>query len=141
MTRFISIILSFIFLLLSIIHVYWALGGRKGKENAIPTKDNNTKVFSPGIFSTLIAALGLCAFGVFILIKVKLLNIPIPLLLDKYGLWIIAIIFLLRAIGNFKYVGFFKKIRHTKFGEYDTKYYSPLSLVISILAFFLELNT
>ena len=141
MTRFISIILSFIFLLLSIIHVYWALGGTKGKDIAIPTKDNNTKVFSPGILSTLIVALGLSGFALFILIKVKRLNLPIPFLIDKYGLWIIATIFFLRAIGNFKYVGFFKKIRHTKFGEYDTKYYSPSSLIISVMAIFLELNT
>ncbi len=141
MTRFISIILSFIFLLLSIIHAYWSLGGRKGKDIAIPTKNNNTKIFSPGILSTLIVALGLFGFAVFILIKIKFLNIPIPHLINKYGLWIIATIFFLRAIGNFKYVGFFKKVKHTKFGRYDTKYYSPLSLVISIMAIFLELNT
>jgi hypothetical protein len=47
----------------------------------------------------------------------------------------IAIIFLIRAIGDFRYVGFLKKIKNTKFAKKDTKYYSPLCSLISVLAF------
>jgi hypothetical protein len=45
----------------------------------------------------------------------------------------------LRAIGDFNYVGFFKKIKHTKFGKNDTKYFSPLCLTIGVLTIILEL--
>jgi hypothetical protein len=140
MTSLISIILFLIFLSLSSIHIYWSFGGQWGKDAALPTKDNNIKVMSPGFLSTVVVALGLLVFGIFILIEAKILNFPIPLLFHKYGLWIIATIFLIRAIGEFKFVGFFKKIKHTKFGQNDTNYYSPLCLAIGILTIILELN-
>ena len=57
-----------------------------------------------------------------------------------YGLWIIASVFILRAIGEFNYVGFLKKIKHTKFGQNDTKLYSPLCLTIGILIIIIALN-
>ena len=51
----------------------------------------------------------------------------------RFGGWVIPIIFLLRAIGEFKYVGIFKRVKKTKFGRFDTKLFSPLCLIISIL--------
>lgn len=138
MVSLISILLFLIFLFLSSLHIYWCAGGKWGREGALPAKGNNIKVISPGPLSTLIVALGLMGFGIFILIKAKILNISIPPSLNKYGLWIIAVIFAARAIGEFKYVGFFKKIKHTKFGQNDTKYYSPVCLAIGILAIILQ---
>lgn len=129
-----------VFLFLSSIHIYWGLGGKWSKDAAIPTKANNKKVFIPGAFSTFIVALGLLSFGLFILVKAEVLNFQIPLWLDKFGLWIIASIFIIRAIGEFNYVGFFKKIKQTQFGRNDTKYYSPLCLIIGILTIIIELN-
>ena len=140
MTTIFALLLFLIFLLLSSIHFYWALGGRWGSEAIIPVKDGNVKAMMPGLLPTLIVAFGLLAFGFFILIKSGLINISLPLWLEKSGLWIIAGIFILRAIGEFKYVGFFKKIKLTKFGQNDTKYYSPLCLLIGILAIFIELG-
>jgi hypothetical protein len=140
MTTIFAIILFLIFLLLSSIHFHWGLGGRWGSEAVIPVKDNTEKVMMPGPLPTFIVAFGLLGFGLFILIKSRLINLNLPLWLEKYGLWVIAGIFILRAIGEFKYVGFFKKIKHTKFGQNDTKYYSPLCLLIGTLTIFIELN-
>jgi hypothetical protein len=140
MTTIFAIILFLIFLFLSSIHFYWGLGGRWGSEGVIPVKANNPKVIMPGPLPTFIVALGLFGFGLFILIKSGLINLDLPLWLEKSGLWIIAGIFILRAIGEFKYVGFFKKIKQTNFGQNDTKYYSPLCLLIGILTIFIELN-
>jgi len=39
----------------------------------------------------------------------------------------------LRAIGEFKYLGFFKKIKNTEFAIADSKLFSPLSLAIGFL--------
>ena len=139
MTSLLSIFLFLIFLFLSAIHFYWAFGGRWAKDAGIPTNESNSKVISPGSLSTVIIALGLLGFGVFVLAEGKILSIPIPTPVNKYGLWIIATIFLVRAIGEFRYVGFFKKIKHTRFGRNDTNYYSPLCLVIGILTIILEL--
>lgn len=140
MTTIIAIILFLIFLFISSIHFYWAFGGNWGSDVVLPTKDdNNTKVLNPSILPTLIVALGLLGFGLLILVMSGLIAVDIPQWLSNYGLWIIASIFTLRAIGDFKYVGFFKKIKLTKFGENDTKYYSPLCLTIAILSIILEL--
>ncbi|RZK64111.1 MAG: DUF3995 domain-containing protein, partial [Pedobacter sp.] len=65
----------------------------------------------------------------------------LPIWLDRYGLWLIAGIFLLRSIGDFNYVGFFKKVKHTPFGKNDTMYYSPLSFGIGVLTLVMALST
>jgi glucan phosphoethanolaminetransferase (alkaline phosphatase superfamily) len=140
MTTLISIVLIIIFAFLSAIHFYWLIGGRRSGQAVIPTKDNTTMPKMPGVIPTLIVAFGLLAIGLFISYKAGFFYIPIPTFLDKYGLWVIAGIFILRAIGEFNYVGFFKKIKHTKFGRNDTKYYSPLCLIIGILIIIVAIN-
>jgi hypothetical protein len=50
-------------------------------------------------------------------------------------------LFILRAIGDFKYLGFFKKIKNTKFGQNDTKYFAPLCLIIGILTLLVAVLT
>ncbi len=57
----------------------------------------------------------------------------------KYGSWIIPIIFILRSVGDFKYVGFFKKVKQTTFGKLDTKIYSPLSAFIGTVGVLIEI--
>ncbi len=42
------------------------------------------------------------------------------------------LLFLMRAVGDFNAVGFFKKIRSTAFAAYDTKYFSPLCVYLSV---------
>ena len=127
-------LLLIIFLFLSGIHFYWAFGGTWGSQSVIPTKDDSTPPKYPGIIPTLIVAFGLLGFGFLPLIITDTIHFQLPGWLEKSGLWIIAGIFGLRAIGEFNYVGFFKKHRHTKFGKNDTKYYSPLCLIISLMA-------
>lgn len=44
----------------------------------------------------------------------------------------LAVVLFLRAIGDFRLVGFFKQIRDTRFARLDTILYSPLCLVMAI---------
>jgi hypothetical protein len=44
----------------------------------------------------------------------------------------LAAICLLRAIGEFRYVGFFKRVRGTAFAWWDTRLYSPLCLIVGL---------
>ncbi|WP_307347298.1 DUF3995 domain-containing protein [Metabacillus malikii] len=46
---------------------------------------------------------------------------------------IITFIFFLRAIGDFKYLGFTKKIKNTNFSKYDTALYTPLCLYLGLI--------
>jgi Protein of unknown function (DUF3995) len=132
--------LILIFLILSAIHIYWAFGGKWASEAVVPTVESNETLFKPGVFATLIVAFGLLGFGAIVFLNIaKFDTIEIVSIFSKkYGLWIIAFIFLVRAIGDFKYVGFFKKLTNTKFGQLDTKLYSPLCLLITILTLLLQ---
>lgn len=143
MITLISILLIAIFLFLSGIHIYWAFGGTWGSEAVIPTNSNKVKVMAPGLIATLIVAFGLLGFGVVVLLNIIDTEYKMPgwlYSINKFGLWAIASIFSLRAVGDFKYVGFLKKIRNTPFGKNDTKYYSPLCFVIGVLAIILILK-
>ncbi|MBK9737641.1 MAG: DUF3995 domain-containing protein [Saprospiraceae bacterium] len=137
----ISIILCFVFIFLASFHFYWAFGGKKGTENVIPVDTNNVKIINPSIISTLFVGIILLLFAFINIIKTKIINIELPEVIENYCLWFIAILFLLRAIGEFNYIGFFKKIKTTKFGIMDTKVYSPLCLFIGISEILIELTS
>jgi Protein of unknown function (DUF3995) len=134
----IAITLFTIFLFLSCIHFYWAFGGHWGVDSVLPAKSNNEKIMQPGLFATIMVALVLLTFALFILIKAGLLQTTLPTWLQQYGLYILASLFIIRAIGDFKYVGFTKKLKGTKFALMDTKWYSPLCLGIGILLILLQ---
>ncbi len=67
--------------------------------------------------------------------KIGWLPVLLPNWVDQYGLLLVGGIFFLRVIGDFRYVGYFKRITDTAFAKMDTALYIPLCLVISIGAF------
>jgi hypothetical protein len=136
-----SIILFTVFTILGGFHFYWFLGGIWGIEKVIPSKDNVAIVLTIPKFATLIVGLVLVLFGLMYLIKSGLINVSIPIWLTNYGYWVVPSIFILRAIGEFNYVGFFKKIINTKFAKADSKLFSPLCLVIGIIGILIQLMT
>ncbi len=134
-----TLLLTVIFLLLALIHLYWVIGGTFGFAESLPTKEDEASVLNPKKGEIAAVAIGLILFGLFYLLKSGLTNFDLPnWIMINLG-WIISAIFLIRAIGDFKYVGFFKKIRNTKFGRLDTKYFSPLCLGISIIGVLIEI--
>jgi protein-S-isoprenylcysteine O-methyltransferase Ste14 len=132
-----TILLGFI----AAIHFYWALGGKWGVEAAIPTTKEEATAFRPGSLATSVVASGLLVMALFHLVKVNLIDLSLPVWIDNFALKIIAFIFLARAIGEFRYVGFFKKIRNTKFARLDTRVYSPLCLLLSMNALLTALQS
>lgn len=128
-----SIILFIIFIALGGIHFYWIFGGKWGLKNALPTNENGKGVLKPSMFATAIVGTGLAVFGTFYLFTSGLINVQMPSWVLTYGGWIVPAIFILRAIGDFKYVGFFKRIKQTDFGKMDSKLFSPLCLAIGII--------
>jgi hypothetical protein len=136
---FISIILSLIFIILSLIHFNWVLGGTWGFDNSLPTNEQGERVLHPKKYDSAIVGLGLASFGIFYLLKSQIIEFPIYTWITTYGGWIIPSVFLLRALGEFKYLGFFKKIQNTEFGKMDTKFYSPLCLLLGILGIIAEI--
>lgn len=141
MTILIGFILFVIFLSLSLIHFYWGLGGKWGINDSVPRNKNDEAIMKPRMFDCFLIALGLLIFGVFILIKIQLFLLSLPHVVRYWGLPLIGAIFILRAVGEFKYVGFFKRIKSSNFAQLDTKYYSPLCLFIGIMIIILQLLT
>jgi hypothetical protein len=125
-------VVSIIFTFLSLVHFYWALSGDAMINYAIP-EVNDEKVFKPSRMMTSAVALGLLSFAFVILGHIGVFELSILRPIFKYGSWLIACIFFARAIGDFNLVGFFKKVKGTKFAVWDNRVYSPLCLIIAIL--------
>jgi hypothetical protein len=121
------VILAAILTVLALIHVYWASGGKWGASKAIPKLDGGKPPFVPGPAATFsVAALLLFAA-----------SISAGLALTEYRRWLMyamGAVFALRAVGEFRYIGFFKTVRDTEFAYWDTRLYSPLCLLMSVLA-------
>ena len=133
-------ILFIIFLMLAIIHFYWALGGNWGISSVLPTDKHGTKKLHPKKTDSAIVGCVLLIFSLFYDFSMSILGYLFPLVLFNYFGWIIPGIFLVRAIGDFNYVGFFKKVKYTAFGKKDTYFFSPLCLLIAAIGFIIYFN-
>lgn len=127
-------ITSLLFIIIGMLHVFWAFGGSWGVNAALPTDDDGKlPVLQPRMAGTLFIGL-LCFFAsVLLLVQIDLFAVIKPSPLSKWFCIAGGIVFLLRAIGEGKYIGFFKKIKHTGFAKQDTAFYSPLCVWISLI--------
>ena len=138
LTLLLALVLAAIFAALSAIHVYWAFRDGGDLGGAVPEKDGQP-LFRPGPGSCLAVALALALAAGFCLAQGGL--VPwVPAALARLGVWVLVAVFTLRAIGDFRYVGFFKRVRGTRFAKLDTRYFSPLCLLLAGLALGLVLQ-
>jgi glucan phosphoethanolaminetransferase (alkaline phosphatase superfamily) len=132
------IILSFIFFFLSGLHVYWAFGGKRGLAAAVPVKEDGTKRINPSAFDCFLVAFLLLGAAFFVLVRSRFLSVDLPWWILNSGSLVLLIVFAARAVGEFRYIGFFKKVKSSEFARLDTKYYSPLCVLIVALLCCLE---
>lgn len=127
-------LLAAIFVFLSGLHVYWGCGGQWAGRAAIPKKPDGTPVFAPGSGGCFVVAGGLAAFAYFCLLHVALVPNPLPQITwpTRGILSGIATIFALRAVGDFRYVGFFRRVTGTDFSALDRKLYTPLCAGLAV---------
>ncbi|MGI8580587.1 MAG: DUF3995 domain-containing protein [Chitinophagaceae bacterium] len=128
------IINTVIFIVLSILHFYWAFGGVLWYNDVLPTSSNGLHRMNPSTTATLIIAFGLLLLALITAGNQGLFDRYIKRKYFRYGTLIIAIIFFLRAIGDFRFIGFFKTVKWTRFGINDTQIFSPLCLFIALLS-------
>ncbi|QUJ70217.1 DUF3995 domain-containing protein (plasmid) [Photobacterium sp. GJ3] len=138
MAEFISIFMAACLMLVSLIHVYWAFGGRKGIFNAIPV-EGGERSFTPGAFITFVVAFGLFLFSILSLSLVGMIQLPrfVTHYLSAAG-FIVSGIFFLRSLGDFRLVGFSKKVKGSAFATWDSWVYSPLCLLLGAGYFYLS---
>ena len=127
----VSAILAVVFLGLSGLHVYWALKGTAGASTAIP-EVGGKPLFVPRRAGTLAVAVLLAACAVVaVLLGVNEMS-PNVLTALRIAAGAIGAGLVLRAIGEFRYVGFFKRVRGSAFAGYDTLLYSPFCLLAGL---------
>jgi hypothetical protein len=124
-----------IFLIISLVHVYWASGGKLGSEAAVPRVPGeggaqSRPAFKPSGIVTLLVAGALLLIAMLVCLRVGLC---LPAVHDKWLQWVlsaIAILMFARAIGDSELVGFFKEVKNSTFARLDTWVYSPLCVVL-----------
>ena len=130
-TAIIAGVLIVVFAGLSLVHVYWLFGGRVGQLSAIPEIDGRP-VFQPSALATLMVVIGLALCALLIAATAGMCTLPLSQTVLAWLTRALAVVLLFRAIGDFRLVGFFKRIRHTRFARLDTSVYSPLCLALAI---------
>jgi hypothetical protein len=109
-----------------LLHLYWALGGQWALDKVNPTVDGK-----PLLKLNFAACFGAAVmFAIAAAVPVVKMNSS----LRKWLLIAMTAAFLARAVGDFRYCGFFKSIKGTPFAYWDTRLYSPLTLVLAALA-------
>jgi hypothetical protein len=129
--------LAAIFLGLSAIHVYWGLGGRSGHAAAVPSVDGQ-RLFVPSRLETFMVATALFVALLVVSGTVGWIGDMVPASVFRVLTQILSLVFLVRAIGDFKYVGFFRRPSESAFAYWDTRLYSPLCLFIAAAALVLS---
>ncbi|WP_439892602.1 DUF3995 domain-containing protein [Ralstonia sp. 25C] len=113
-------------------HLYWAVGGTAGKQAAVPSV-GGAPLFRPSVIGTALVAVILLAMAAWVAAASGNLATPVPHGVLRVGALLLAVIFALRAVGDFRYVGFFKRVRGSVFAQRDTWVYSPLCVVLAAL--------
>jgi hypothetical protein len=126
-----AISVSSIFGALALWHFYMAFAPSQGESAAVPSAEGKP-LFVPSTGATLAVGVVLALFAVLVAATAGLVSLAIPaqaLVWLSYGL---ALGLLARAVGEFRYVGFFKRVLETRFARLDTLVYSPLCLILAI---------
>ncbi|HEX3197186.1 MAG TPA: DUF3995 domain-containing protein [Propionibacteriaceae bacterium] len=135
-----AVLVATVLAALSILHLYWVVGGRWGHAAALPER-NGQPMFRPGAIATLLVAALLTTASVLVLGRVGLGPAAQLSPLTHIGAWIIAVTFLLRGVGDFRLIGLFRRVRDTRFAWWDRHLYTPLSIGLGLAVAVLAAST
>ena len=135
MVDIVTTIVVSVFAGLSLVHFYWVLGGGAGKLAAVP-EVSGRRVFEPSAGSTLIVAFGLALCAFLVAGTAGLVSVPFPANWLQWLSYALSLALLARAIGDFRLVGFFKRVRGTRFARLDSIAYAPLCLLLAAGVFY-----
>lgn len=131
--QILAAVLCLVFGALAALHFYWAGGGRLAAHGAVPIVDDRA-LFTPGPLASAAVGLALIAAAIISALRGGVLTLDVPAWFVQLGTWVLVVVFAVRAVGDFRYVGFFKRVRGTIFARRDSLFYSPLCALISVLA-------
>ena len=123
--------LSLVFVALAVWHFRMALLPASGASGAVPSVDVRP-LFVPSATATVGVGVALLLFAALVAATGGLLDLGTPRRFLAWASLALALGLLGRAVGDFKYVGFFKRVRGSKFARLDTLVYSPLCLLLAV---------
>jgi hypothetical protein len=126
-------ILAALFVALAGMHFYWAVAGTADSEGFVPT-DGGKPLMNPGPLACIAVGLALLTAALVVSCRADLWCIGMPAWMARLGIWVLALVFAARAVGDFRYVGFFKRVRDSRFARRDTQLFSPLCAAIAVAA-------
>ena len=124
-------VVSFVFVLLAVWHFRMALLPARGASGAVPSVSGKP-LFVPSAGATVAVGVVLLLFACLVAATAGLVELGISGRVLSWLCYALALGLLARAIGEFKYVGFFKRVRGSRFAKLDTRLYSPLCLMLAV---------
>ena len=121
-----------LFVVLSLLHVLWMFPKQDRGMSWVISEIDGQPAFRPGPWATGAVALLLLVAAWTCATQGGLFGLE-PSSLSRFGVWILTVLFILRAVGEFRLVGFFKRVRGTSFARWDTWLFSPLCVLIASL--------
>jgi hypothetical protein len=123
-------LVGFVFLALAAWHLRMALVPASGESSAVPTVAGKP-LFVPSAPATVAVGVALILFACLVAATGGLVHVGVPMRILSWLCYALALGLFARAIGEFKYVGFFKRVRGSRFARLDTLVYSPLCLALA----------
>jgi hypothetical protein len=120
-----------VFVALALWHFYMVVAPPRGESGAVPSVEGKP-LFVPSTLATVAVGIALLSFAVLVAATAGLVPLPLPRLVLVWLCYGLALGLLARAIGEFNHVGFFKRVRGSRFATLDTWLYSPLCLLLAI---------
>ena len=127
----IATLVSLVFVVLALWHFVMALATTSGESLAVPSV-NGKSLFVPSRKATFAVGIVLLLFAGLVASTAGIVSVGLPSVALPWLSYALALGLLARAIGEFKYVGFFKRVRGTRFSKLDSLVYSPLCLVLAL---------
>jgi hypothetical protein len=144
MAASVALVLAGVFISIAALHISWALASGRTSSSRIgvvvPTRLDGTPLFRPGRTATLGVALLLIIAGLLVLQQGGILTLPGRAVAYRLGIWLLGAVLVLRTVGDFRYVGMFKRERRTRFAARDTRVYTPLCGVLAAGVLYLAAN-
>ena len=128
--------LAGVFGCIAALHVRWAFGAGGGGAATLPTRTDGTFLFTPSRAGTLAVAAALTIAGLLVLGRSGVMVRVAPDFVYGIGTWALGAVLLLRTVGDFRYVGLFKRERRTPFAQSDTRIYTPLCAALAAGVFY-----
>ena len=129
--RVLGEITAAVFGALAALHLYWAARGIALSSVALPERDGRP-LFVPSRLAAFAVAALLAAAAWLVLQRASAMPMMLPAWMVRVGSWGVAGVMVARAVGDFRYVGVFKRVRGTRFAVNDSHWFSPIALALGL---------